>query len=569
MSTIKKKEKIRIVFNCSLKYRGISLNDKLLQGPDLTNNLFGVLSRFRENEVGVLADIQKMFYQVKVPSSQTDFLRLFWLNSDNEISQYRLKVHVFGATSSPSVANFALKQAATDFANDVQVEAEIKNNFYVDDHAGSYRSESEAIDVVGQIKESLKKGGFNLTQFKSNSGYVTECFSSNEEISSDIPVLVRSNVSPERALGVMWELEGDEIGFQIVIDDKIVSKRELLSNVASLYDPLGLLTPVLLGGKKLFQESCRSKCSWNDPLPQNILDSYKEWATDLLLLYQYKIPRCLSAKVFSRVELHIFTDGGELAFGSVAFLRFGCEKDLNHVSLACSKSRLTPLNNKTLKTIPRIELCAAKLGVELSLKLQGEFRFEFSQVCYWTDSQTVLQYLKNDHLKFKTFVENKVCFIKNFTDESQWRYVPSKQNPADLVTRGTSSQTLINSELWNNGPRFLKTNEMPPQPVIMQPSADEELKSEKFSLCTFSECSPTDTLIDSTSNWYKLVRRVAYLRKFISYLKNKNEFSDQISVADIKSAERIIVILIQKKYFGKDIKNLNESKNLSRNSLLR
>ena len=112
-----KPDKIRVVFDCSARFSGTALNDHLLQGPDLTNSLVGVLTRFRLERVAMMADIESMFYQVRVPQHQHNFIRfLWWPNGclENEIQEFQMNVHLFGAISSPSIANFALKKAAND-----------------------------------------------------------------------------------------------------------------------------------------------------------------------------------------------------------------------------------------------------------------------------------------------------------------------------------------------------------------------------------------------------------------------------------------------------------------------
>ena len=133
----KTKKKIRIVFNCSLKYGHKSLNDALYQGIDMTNKLLGVLLRFRLEHVAFMGDITKMFYQVKVTPKHRDYLRFFWTdNGDLHSSprEYRLTVHVFGATSSPSVANYALRQTVNDNEEFSKCAKDaVLHNFYVDD----------------------------------------------------------------------------------------------------------------------------------------------------------------------------------------------------------------------------------------------------------------------------------------------------------------------------------------------------------------------------------------------------------------------------------------------------
>ena len=168
-----KPDKVRVVFDCSAKYREASLNDQLLQGPDLTNTLIGVLTRFREEPVALMADIEAMFYQVRVPSSDCDALRfLWWPNGDldEQPEEYEMRVHLFGGASSPSCANFALKKTAKDNEEDFSpnVIETVERNFYVDDCLKSVREEDEAVDHARQLRELLARGGFKLTKWLSN-----------------------------------------------------------------------------------------------------------------------------------------------------------------------------------------------------------------------------------------------------------------------------------------------------------------------------------------------------------------------------------------------------------------
>ena len=113
------KKKMRVVFDCAATYKQQSLNKCLIPGPDLTNSLVGVLIRFRMELVPYMADIESMFYQVKVPNEQQRYLRfLWWPNGDttSEITEYRMTVHVFGAVSSPGSSIYALKRTAEDNA---------------------------------------------------------------------------------------------------------------------------------------------------------------------------------------------------------------------------------------------------------------------------------------------------------------------------------------------------------------------------------------------------------------------------------------------------------------------
>ena len=169
----KKKNKVRVVFDCTASFQGTSLNLQLLQGPDLTNTLLGVILRFRQEQVAMMADIEGMFHQVRVPSNDVDFLRfLWWPNGDvhQPLAEYRMVVHLFGAVSSPSCANYALKRTAKDNEGVMNPEVleTIRRNFYVDDLLKSVASEEQAIHLVSNLKTTCATGGFRLTKWVSS-----------------------------------------------------------------------------------------------------------------------------------------------------------------------------------------------------------------------------------------------------------------------------------------------------------------------------------------------------------------------------------------------------------------
>ena len=134
----RKTHKIRVVFDYSARREGTSFNSQLMPGPDLTNSLVGVLTRFLQDRIAFMADIESMFHQVYVPDEHCDFLRfLWWPEADLEavIKEYQMTVRLFGAASSPSCCNFALKQTArdTELTSGPLVAETIRRNFYVDD----------------------------------------------------------------------------------------------------------------------------------------------------------------------------------------------------------------------------------------------------------------------------------------------------------------------------------------------------------------------------------------------------------------------------------------------------
>ena len=186
------KEKIRIVFDCAAEYGGVSLNSRVRQGPDLTNKLVGVLTRFRLNPIAVMADIQAMFHQVRVTRDDQDTLRFLWWPEGN-LSEfpmsYKMTVHLFGGTWSPSCCTYALRRIAKDNAGSYSPAAveTITQNFYVDDCLKSMPTVSEAISLVSELKMLVAEGGFNLTKWTSNSPDVISKAPNLRPISKDDP----------------------------------------------------------------------------------------------------------------------------------------------------------------------------------------------------------------------------------------------------------------------------------------------------------------------------------------------------------------------------------------------
>ena len=266
-----KPEKIRVVFDCSAKYRGNSLNDKLLQGPDFTNSLVDVVTRFRQESVAIMSDVEAMLHQVNVNPEDCNTLPfLWWPNGDlaSQPEELMMTVHLFGGVSSPSWANFALRKTAED--NKASFESEtvrtVERNFYVDDCLKSIASEESAIFLT----ELLRKGGFRLTKWLSNSRKVVESIPETERATAvksldfDLAVI-------ERALGVQRQMSSDTFGFSISIMNRPATRRGILSVISSGYDPLGFTAPFVFTAKVILQDLCKKKLDWDDRIPEEDL----------------------------------------------------------------------------------------------------------------------------------------------------------------------------------------------------------------------------------------------------------------------------------------------------------
>ena len=329
----KKPEKVRVVFDCAAKYRGVSLNNVLLPGPNMTNSLVGVLTRFRQERIAVMADIECMYYQVRVPLSDSDVLRFLWWpgnDLDRQPEEYQMGVHLIGA------ANFALRKAADHNLQQFDSEAinTVKRNFYVDDCLKSVPGEEEAIRLTDDLRKLLGKRGFNLTKWVSNSRRVVESLPASERAGT-FKDLHDGQLPIERALGVRWDVERDKFCFKIEVKSKPLTRRGLLSVVCSLYDPLGFVAPIVLPAKVILQDLCRKRLEWDDPIPDDERNRWLSWLEDLQRLEQLSVDRCLKPPSFGKVvsvQLHHFSDASQQGYGAVSYLRFLDDKDAVHCS---------------------------------------------------------------------------------------------------------------------------------------------------------------------------------------------------------------------------------------------
>ena len=215
----KKPDKLRVVFDCAAEYQGTSLNKMLMQGPDLVNSLVGVLLRFQKDKIAIIFDIEAMFYQVKVMPQHRDSLSFRWWPGgelDKNPVTYRMTVHLFGATSSPSCATFGLRQSAKDFGIEFEpyVGNAIENCFYVDDCLLSVPDSSTSIAMVNDLRSLLSKAGFRLTKWLSNCTEFMESLP-EDEWSKSCKIHALDDGRHELVLGVHWKFDSDVFTFVV------------------------------------------------------------------------------------------------------------------------------------------------------------------------------------------------------------------------------------------------------------------------------------------------------------------------------------------------------------------
>ena len=586
----RKPEEPRVVFDCACKSSSVSLNNQLLQGPENTSSLIGVILRFSVNSVAVAADIKRMFHQVFVsPEDRGALCYLWWPDGDltKDPKTFQMLVHIFGATSSPSICGYALRRTAADYSKGFSSQTidAVMRDFYVDDLLKSFETTGQAVEITKELQELLAKGGFQVSKVMSNEREVLNAFPPEHRAPAVKDLDLNLNSLPmDRALGIHWDVEADT--FNLVVSDKSHpdTRKGVLSSIATIYDPLGLVGLLILPGREINQELCRLKYDWNDRLPDKRAVKWIDWKKGLASLTGYSIPRSFTPRDFGeveRAELHHFADASEgHGYGTVTYLRFVNKEGSIHNSFLMGKSRVRPLRSGI--SVPKMELTAATLLIKMDKLIMRELegRINIHSVTFWTDSMIVLRYIFNETKRFVTFVANRVAVIREGSRPSQWRHVRSEANPADLASRGIKASETKKLEVWKHGPDFLwkDQKEWPQQPTDLHQELsdqDEGVKKEKI---TVNACAEKEdfwgTLLERFSTWEKLRRVVAWIirgaRKLLQLrtkpvaatisLINPEEKVPHLLLLDVEEAERIIVKNVQIQTFPEELSNPNPCK---------
>jgi hypothetical protein len=460
--------KFRLVFDAAAKAMGYSLNDFIVSGPDLLQPLPEVLHKFREGRIAFTGDIADMFHRVAVREEDQDSQRFLWrgMERHEEPDVYVMQVMTFGATCSPCSATFVKNLNAEENKEDFpKTWREVIESFYVDDYLGVADSEDGAAKKIADIIEINRRGNFNVTNWTCNSRAVLETIPLEQRSKELKSITPGADLPMERVLGLVWDPENDNFTFRLnfhKVKEDISSgsvtptKREVLKLVMSIFDPLGFLSHFTMKAKVLLQSIWRSEVGWDDPITERQESVWRQWIAELQYITIVQIPRCYDVDYNkSEVQIHVFVDASEAAFSAVCYFRVS-KADRVTTALVAAKSKVAPLKQLS---IPRLELQGALLGTRLAASLTRGHRRTISRTVFWSDSKTVLCWLRSDKGRFKQFVSFRVGEILESTDPSQWRWVPSKENVADEATREDKRAEFNPNCRWMTGPDFLKLPE--------------------------------------------------------------------------------------------------------------
>ena len=573
----KETTKIRVVYDASARSDGPSLNNCLHAGPKFDQKILDILLRFCVHRVVVTADIEKAFLMVAMARKDRDVLRFLWVDdvfSDQpSLVQLRFARVVFGVSSSPFLLNATIRHHLEQY-REVQprLVEKLSKAAYVDDIITGTDNEEEAHQLFTRSKEMLKEGGFNLRKFCSNSTLLQMKIDSQEVHDKSVPTQTdetyasstlgsaqSARTGERKVLGVRWDLATDQLVMSLedvasAASDLEPTKRAIVSLVGKMYDPLGLLSPIVVQLKIFIQELCEAKLDWDQQLTGQLQERWHQLSSKLLEARPFLNPCCYLDGIHEQVisySLCGFCDASLKAYVAVVYLLIETPSE-RHVRIVASKTRVSPLKTQT---IPRLELLSALLLARLMASITQAVKSELplSEPHCFSDSTVAVFWIRGVEKSWKQFVQNRALEIRKLLPPEHWRHCSSQDNPADVPSRGHTPQQLADSQLWMNGPEWLKTGELKgPSELQIPEECQIEMKGDKaetaHGLLTAVEPAGIGQVMkgENFSSFRRLLAVTVDVLKFCQLLLNKVRPGATTNTPDdLAVAEALWVVHVQ------------------------
>ncbi|XP_055589242.1 uncharacterized protein LOC129741527 [Uranotaenia lowii] len=379
--------KVRVVFDASCKTTsGFSINDLQLVGPVIQDDLLSIVLRFRKHPIAMVADIEKMYRQIQLHPDDCPYQRILWRqHAEDQIATYELQTVTYGLASAPFLATRTLKQAAIDEEARYPIAAVVfREDFYMDDCLTGSQSITEAVRLREEATALSVAAGFPLKKWASN---VPEALAGvSEEDLAINPIHDLQDNQTVSTLGLVWETVTDLLRFRVQLPspDPVLTKRKIMSYIAQIFDPLGLVGPIITVAKLIMQSLWALKTEgdnayeWDRPLPESLQATWRQFHSTLSIISKIRVPRFVSLPKANSLQLHFFSDASEKAYGSCCYLRTE-SADSVRVRLLTSKSKVAPLSSH--HTIARLELCGAVLSTSLYEKVSRALKIS-AETCF-------------------------------------------------------------------------------------------------------------------------------------------------------------------------------------------
>ena len=472
---------VRICFNSSQKFsvpggKPVSLNSCLAKGPDAyLNNILGILCRFREEDTGFQGDIRKMYNSVLLSVPDQMVHRFLWRDHpDTKPNVYAICVVNIGDRPAGAIATECAYMTAEMFREEYpRAAVTIRESSYVDDIIDSVKGKDVAIKLAKEISFIYEKANMHVKEW---------IFSGEQPNQEEVDIPVGSEGEKSRVLGVVWAPESDVLQFDVEINFSskkrkvrtgpnvekaqllkempvILTRRIVMSQVMSIFDPMGLITPITINARFLLRETWSLKLGWDDDLGAKLKHDWFNFFISLYDVSQLTFKRCLRPDgAMGDPMLIIFSDGSDVAYGAAAYVRWSLESGGFYCVLIMSKGRILPLQKMTT---PRSEVNGAVVSKRLRCFIQKEMRYNFSEVVHLVDSRTVLGMLNKTSRRFSLYMGTRVGEVQAASIKdgmgrlTEWGWIPGTHNVADIITRGARPGDLDPGSVWQTGPTLL------------------------------------------------------------------------------------------------------------------
>ncbi|GFV68772.1 integrase catalytic domain-containing protein [Trichonephila clavipes] len=467
-----------------------------------------------------------MYRQILVADEDQRYQQILWRNNSSEnIRTYKLKTVTYGLASASFLATRCIKQIALDDKDNPNLSRVLQEDIYMDDLLSGADTPNNAISICKDIAHVLSTRGFHLRKWNSNSTEFLAQFSEHSSHDTRVEFSKDSNES-SKVLGLFWNSSNDTFGFQPSLElTPPLTKRRILSESSKIFDPLGLLSPCTVFMKIFIKNFGLQK-----QIGQQLTEDWLRFQKAFNAINYLTVPRWVILTADNIVELHGFADASSLAYAAAIYCRQKHNGKIK-VQLLVSKTKVAPVKQVS---IPRLELCGAHLLSKLFKSILRTLKYYTFDVFAWTDSKIVLSWLSGHPRQWKTFVANRTSEIIEVLPTKHWRHVPSKENPADIASRGIDPKCLPDCKLWWQGPPWLRLETSSwPKAESSCDEASDEIASQGSSI--------SSSHINTTS----------------------------LTFSETKTAEETIIRWVQGFYFQEEIRSIKKQTSLPPKSPLR
>ncbi|XP_022183202.1 uncharacterized protein LOC111042814 [Myzus persicae] len=310
--------------------------------------------------------------------------------------------------------------------------------------------------------------------------------------------------------------------------------------MSRLFDPLGLVNPVIVKAKIFVQQLWKLKLAWDESLPIEHHTAWENYRKELKDITQINIPRRVTVSDSIQNELHIFCDASQVAYGACAYLRSVTKKQAATVQLLIAKSRVCPVK---ATTIPRLELCAALLAAKLMTIICQALKevISLDNVTFWSDSSIVISWIQSDEPgnSWNTFIANRIEEIRKLTTNYSWKHSVVVRAALASITRVGRPTIIIREEVT-------ELTERRKAVTVLQVSVNETID--------FID------ILGRFSKLERLYRSTAYLFRGVT-VKNKR-VSGEITAEEIEKSSKFWINIIQNSSFKAEISELRARQSL-------